>query len=121
MTYELVIHSPITGRFKLYFSVGLDDAGRPIEIWLDCMKEGTMLRELMHSWAALFSIALQHRVPMGRLVKLYKEWTFDPNGPVEGLEGIQICVSIPSLVVSLLEKEFPGQMPAGEGQKELWK
>lgn len=48
-TYELVIQSPETGRFKLYLAVGMDASGRPIEIWLDCAKEGTMLRELTYS------------------------------------------------------------------------
>lgn len=119
-TYELVIQSVETGRFKLYLAVGKDATGRPIEIWLDCAKEGTMLREFMHAWAALFSTALQHRIPLGHLVKLYKEWGFQPAGRVEGFEKIKSCESVLSLVVSVLEMEFPNEMPAPKEQKDLF-
>jgi len=119
--YELVIQSPETGRFKLYLSVGKDAAGRPVEIWLDCAKEGTMLREFMHAYAALFSIALQHGVPLARLVHLYKEWRFEPCGPVQGLPGVAECQSVLSLVVRVLEAEFPGEAAAPlPAQKDLW-
>lgn len=119
-TYELVIKSQELGRFKLYMSVGIDPEGRPIEIWLDCMKEGTMLREFMHAWAALFSVSLQHRVPLAHLVKLYKEWEFQPSGPVEGYSPITTCRSVPSLLVSILELEFPSQLPPQKGQQDLF-
>ena len=118
--YELVIQSPETGRFKLYLSVAKDPEGRPIEIWLDCAKEGTMLREFMHAWAALFSVALQHRIPLATLVKLYKEWGFQPSGVVQGFEKIKSCESVLSLVVSVLELEFPKEMPVQKGQGDLF-
>jgi len=118
--YELVILSPETGRFKLYLSVGKDVAGRPVEIWLDCAKEGTMLREFMHAYAALFSIALQHGVPLARLVKLYKEWRFEPCGAVQGFGAVAECQSVLSLVVKVLEAEFPAEMAPPPGQKDLW-
>lgn len=119
-TYELVIQSPETGRFKLYLAVAKDPEGRPIEIWLDCAKEGTMLREFMHAWAALFSTALQHRIPLAHLVKLYKESRFQPFGRVEGFEKITSCESVLSLVVSVLELEFPHEMPPPREQKDLF-
>lgn len=106
LTYELVILTA-TGKFKLYLAVGMVDEGRPLEIWLDCAKEGTMLREFMHAWASLFSIALQSGVPLPRLVNLYKNWRFEPCGLVEGFEKVPSCESVLSLVVSVLEAEFP--------------
>jgi len=118
--YELVIQSVETGRFKLYLSVGKDAAGRPVEIWLDCAKEGTMLREFMHAYAALFSIALQHGVPLARLVKLYKEWRFEPCGAVQGFGGVAECQSVLSLVVRVLEAEFPGETAPPPAQQDLW-
>lgn len=105
-TYELVVHSAEAGRFKLYLAVGTDREGRPFEIWLDCAKEGTMLREFMHAWAALFSIALQGGVPLEKLVRKYKEWRFEPAGRVEGVPGIERCDSVLALIVTVLEKEF---------------
>lgn len=105
--YELVIHGE-NGRFKMYLTVGLSPDGRPLEIWMDCAKDGTTLRELMHSWAALFSIALQSGVPLPRLVKLYRDWRFQPCGRVEGFDKVQKCESMVSLVALVLDAEFGG-------------
>lgn len=102
---ELVIHGNM-GRLKIYLTAGLDSEDRPIEIWLDCAKEGATLRHLMHGWAALFSVALQSGVSFARLVKLYKGWQFEPSGRVEGHPKVESCQSILDLVVSVLEAEF---------------
>jgi hypothetical protein len=118
-TYELVIMSQ-TGRFKFYLAVSRNGEGHPVEIWVDCAKEGTMLREFMHGWAALFSIALQHRVPLDHLIGLYKEWQFEPCGAVQGFPGITTTPSVLSLVVSILEKEFPKESTPQEGQTDLF-
>lgn len=117
--YELVILS-LQGRFKMYLTVGVNTSGKPIEIWLDCAKEGAMLRELMHAWAALFSVALQGGVPLERLINLYKPWGFEPCGRVEGLPGIETCESPISLVASVLEAEFPKETVPQEIQKTLF-
>ena len=119
LTYELVIVSRESGRFKMFLGVGIVD-GRVVEIWLDVAKEGAMLRELMHAWAALFSIALQGGVPLARLVKLYKEWGFEPCGRVEGLDKITECKSALSLVVSVLEAEFSDDRGPDAGQGTLF-
>lgn len=103
--YELVIRSEVLGRFKFYLTVGLH-GGRLIELWLDCAKEGATLRELLHAWSALFSVALQEGVPLARLVKLYKKWKFEPCGRVEGFPGIESCVSMLELVATILEREY---------------
>jgi hypothetical protein len=107
-THELVIQSKEMGRFKLYLAIG-EEKGIPIEIWLDCAKAGTMLREFMHSWAACFSLALQGDVSLAKLVKLYREWKFEPCGRVEGSDGVLECASIPSLVVRILERDYLGR------------
>ncbi len=118
-TYELEIHAQ-AGRFKFYLAVSRDAEGHPVELWVDCAKEGTMLREFMHGWAALFSIALQNRVPLPRLVHLYKEWQFEPCGRVGGYPAIQTTPSILSLVVSVLEIDFPAEMATDPRQQNLW-
>lgn len=119
-TYELVVEGE-SGRLKMYLTVGRGEDGRPLEIWLDVAKEGTMLRELMHAWASLFSIALQSGVPLGRLVKLYRPWCFQPAGRVEGFPKIEFCTSVLSLVVSVLEAEFPSFLSEPpSAQKELF-
>lgn len=121
LTYELIIRTD-EGRFKIYLAVGMGLDGKPLEIWLDCAKEGTMLRELMHAWAALFSIALQNGVPLGRIIRLYKNWRFEPCGKVEGYEPVESCESLLSLVVSVLEAEFPREAAVGQAtvQKDLF-
>lgn len=119
-TYELVILSQ-QGRFKVYLAVGLDAHGKPIELWLDCAKEGATLKEFMHAWASLFSIALQGGIPLRRLIPLYKTWRFEPCGKVEGFEGIKTCESILALIVSVLELEFPKEAAgAPKDQGELF-
>lgn len=105
-TYELVIHSSM-GRFKFYLAVSENETATPIEIWIDCAKEGAMLRELMHAWAATFSVALQHGTPVRRFVKLFRKWEFEPKGKVDGLDGIASCESILDLVAQVLEKDWP--------------
>lgn len=120
-TYELVILSQELGRFKIYLTVGVNETGRPLEIWLDCAKEGALLRELMHGWASLFSVALQGGVPLRRMAHLYKPWRFEPLGKVEGFDRIQTCESVLSLVVAVLEAEFPKEFTDEVvGQKDLF-
>lgn len=119
-TYELVIMSQ-TGRFKFYLAVSRDLGGHPVELWVDCAKEGTMLREFMHGWASLFSLALQHSVPLQHLIQLYKDVQFEPCGSVQGCPGITTTTSMLALVVTILERDFPKESLSQEGQKSLFR
>lgn len=107
ITYELVIHSAEVGRFKFYLCVSVGTDGAPVELWIDCAKEGTMLREFMHAWAATASMALQGGVPLGRLAHMFHLWRFEPLGRVEGAEGIPECSSILDLVARVIERDWP--------------
>jgi ribonucleoside-diphosphate reductase alpha chain len=111
-TYEVAIQSRELGRFKFYLSVGEGAFGTPHEVWIDCAKEGTTLREFMHAWAATFSIALQSGVPVRRYIKLLRHWSFEPKGRVEGVNGIDSCESILDFVAQVFEKEWPLETPA---------
>ena len=63
-----------------YLTVGLYEHGQPGEIFIAMAKEGSTISGFMDSFALVFSIALQHGVPLETLVGKLAHTRFEPSG-----------------------------------------
>jgi ribonucleoside-diphosphate reductase alpha chain len=63
-----------------YLGVGLYENGQPGEIFITMAKEGSTISGFMDSFALVFSIALQHGVPLSTLVAKLAHTRFEPSG-----------------------------------------
>jgi hypothetical protein len=82
-------------------------AGQPGELFLFVAKEGGTLRGVLDAWARLFSVALQHGVPLIDLVEKFKGCSFDPRGFTDD-PSITPATSILDYVVRYLEQRVGG-------------
>jgi ribonucleoside-diphosphate reductase alpha chain len=100
-TYEIMIDGT-----KVFLRTGLYDDGKLGEIFVDVAKFGSELRSLIHCWAVLFSIALQHGTPLEQLVHTFEGVKFAPCGTVScAVKEITSCSSIPDCIVRILAVE----------------
>ncbi len=60
-------------------TVGFDEHGRPLEVFLTGAKEGSLLAAILADAAVAISVALQHGVPVAALAKSVGRL---PAGPV---------------------------------------
>jgi ribonucleoside-diphosphate reductase alpha chain len=96
------------GGHKLYVTTGEYADGSLGEVFLDMHKVGATFRGMMHCFARLLSLSLQYGVPLRVLVTAFQDLEFEPNGKVEGHEGIETATSLVDFVVRALAHEYPG-------------
>jgi ribonucleoside-diphosphate reductase alpha chain len=75
----------ITHKFNIsghegYITVGLDDSGRPGEVFIKMAKQGSTMSGLMDTIGILTSVALQYGVPVEALVRKLENTRFEPSG-----------------------------------------
>jgi hypothetical protein len=95
-----------------YLTVGHYPDGAPCELFLAVAKEGSTIRGLLDGWARMFSIALQHGVPLDHLIEKVKGSRFEPSGWTDDPE-ITPVASILDYVARWLERRYL-PAPAGE-------
>lgn len=66
---------------KGYISVGLDDTGQPVEIFVTLSKNGSTVGGAMNCFARALSIMIQTGVPLRELVDKFAWHKFEPSGP----------------------------------------
>jgi len=106
-------------RVSLYVTVGLYPDGQPGEIFLALGDTGEVDRSWMDAVARGVSIALQHGVPLHRLVDLYAYTKWRPSGPVKGYSSINMCSGPLDLVFRWLGIEFLGMDDLGIQRKAV--
>jgi ribonucleoside-diphosphate reductase alpha chain len=94
------------GGQKIYLHTGEYEDGSLGEIFLDVHKTGTALRSMFNAFALLFSLALQHGCPLEELVNAFKNFKFEPCGPVQGDPRIKEASSLLDYVVRELELTY---------------
>jgi len=104
-------------KVSLYVTVGLYPDGQPGEIFLALGDTGEVDRSWMDAVARGVSIALQHGVPLHRLVDLYIYTKWRPFGPVKGYSSINMCSGPLDLVFRWLGIEFLGMDDLGIQRK----
>lgn len=114
---ESTIHKPmprerasVTHRFKVgglkgYITVGLYEDGNVGEIFLTTEKQGTFERGLLHCLALMISVALQHGVPLEKVVEKLKGVNFEPSGFTKNPK-IPMAASIVDYLARWLEDHF---------------
>ena len=104
-TRPAVNHKFSIGGHDGYLNVGLYENGQPGEVFITVAKEGSTLSGLMDSFAVVFSIALQHGVPLEVLVSKLAHTSFDPSGWT-GNEELGFAKSIMDYLARWLELHF---------------
>ena len=77
---ESVTRKLLLGALEGYVIVGLYPNGQPGEVFLHFHGAGTLERGLLSSLAITISIALQHGVPLAKLVEHLLGMRFEPFG-----------------------------------------
>lgn len=93
------------GNFTAYLTVGKYPDGSPCELFIESSKEGSTISGLLGGFAVLFSLALQHGVPLDLLIEKLKGNQFDPSGFTKNTD-IPMVSSIYDYIVKFIEKEF---------------
>ncbi len=101
-----------------YLNVGLYESGQPGEIFITMAKEGSTLSGFMDSFAMVFSVALQHGVPLETLVNKLAHTHFEPSGWTSNPD-IGYAKSIMDYLARWLEKKFLNKTAPEELEKDL--
>jgi ribonucleoside-diphosphate reductase alpha chain len=75
-----VTHKFSIGGHEGYLTVGLYPNGKPGEIFIRMSKQGSTINGLMEMFATMFSVSLQHGVPMEVLCGKMAHTSFEPSG-----------------------------------------
>lgn len=102
---------------KLFITVGMYPDGTPGEVFITVDKAGTMICGLMDSLAVLTSLALQHGIPLEKLVEKFARVSFEPAGPVADCPEVGHARSIVDMVFRWLGARFPHDHLSPDGQK----
>ena len=100
-----VTHRFTVGGLKGYITANCYPDGRLAEVFLIVKQVGTLERGMAHAVAILISIALQHGVPLSKIVDKLKGLTFEPQG-VTSNPAIPMARSILDYVGRWLESKF---------------
>src|ERR1035437_8377212 len=100
----------VTHKFSIaghegYLTVGLYKNGQPGAIFVAMAKEGSTLSGLMDSFALVFSLSLQHGVPLTTLCSKLAHTGFDPSGWT-GNADLGYAKSIMDYLARWLELQF---------------
>jgi ribonucleoside-diphosphate reductase alpha chain len=102
---ESITRKLCVGDLKVYATVGLREDGSPGEVFLVGKKVGDLERGLFHALALMISTALQHGVPLEKVVEKLKHLHFEPAG-VTGSKEIPMVASIADYLARWLEARF---------------
>jgi len=80
--------------------------GTLASISLDTHREGTMGRALTHGVTALFNKGIEAGIPLKDFVDEFKDWKFEPSGPVSGSCYVTECKSLLDFVARELEATY---------------
>jgi len=109
LTHKAVIRAnTVDGRLervKFFFTVGIGDDGRPMELFMHMDESGSTLDGFADSFSILFSLCLQAGVPLTKLVDKLAFQDFEPKGLTDNPQ-IRIARSVVDYVVRWIEMEF---------------
>lgn len=100
------------GGQHVYLRTGEYEDGGLGEVYLDVNKTGSSLRAMINALAISISLGLQHGTPLESYVKIFKDFAFVPNGPVQGDPRFQEAKSILDYLVRELESTYLGEKNA---------
>lgn len=71
------------GGHKVYIRTGEYEDGTLGEVFVDMAKIGSFSRGILHCWARMLSLGLQFGIPVSKVVEMFSDVEFAPNGAVE--------------------------------------
>lgn len=93
-------------KLKVYVTVSLYADGRLGEIFIRADKVGSFMAGALDTVAMLFSIALQHGVPMTTITEKLRYSKFGPSGFMPWDDDIKSCTSPFDAVAHWLDLKF---------------
>lgn len=96
------------GGEEIYLRSGEYPDGTLGEIFIDWGKQGSTLRGITSALSITISQALQHGVPLSRMVKALKGHTFEPRGVVVGHENVKMAASIVDAIIRVIGYYYLG-------------
>lgn len=108
----------ITHHFEInghdgYITAGLYPDGRPGEIFITMAKQGSTVAGLTDAFAICFSMALQHGIPLEKLVRKFSNSRFEPSGFTKNAE-LPNAKSVIDYIVRWLGLKFLGHEAPGD-------
>lgn len=96
------------GGQSVYLRTGEYEDGTLGEIFLDCSRTGSSMRAMINALAISVSLGLQYGAPLEAYVEIFKDFTFLPNGSVQGDPRFAEAKSILDYLVRELEFTYLG-------------
>ena len=81
------------GSVTLYLTAGLNESGRPLELFIRIGKAGSTMNGLLDTVGILTSYALQYGVPLADLCEKMRNVSFEPEGKTTNAEIVD-CTSV---------------------------
>lgn len=91
---------------RFYVTANTYADGRLAEVFIRGDKIGGLLGGALDTWAIMFSMAMQHGIPMATITEKLRHQRFGPAGRT-GAEDIKSCTSMFDLIAQWLDQEFP--------------
>lgn len=97
------------GGEELYVRAGEYPDGTMGELFIDWGKQGSTLRGVTSALSITISQALQHGVPIERIVKALRGHTFEPRGMVVGHDNVKMATSVVDAIIRVIGYYYTGQ------------
>lgn len=86
-TRRSIVHKFDIAGHEGFLIVGLQDSGKPGEIFVAMHKQGSTIRGLMDAWATSVSLNLQYGASVNDLFNKFRHQKFEPSGFVRNISG----------------------------------
>jgi len=96
----------VIGTQTVYLRTGEYPDGRLGEIFIDVSRTGTALRAMFNAIAMSVSRALQYGVPLQEFIDAFKDFKFEPSGPVHGDPRMSEASSLLDCIFRELEMTY---------------
>jgi ribonucleoside-diphosphate reductase alpha chain len=96
------------GGEEVYLRAGEYPDGSLGEVFIDWGKQGSTMRGITSALSICISQALQHGVPLQRIVKSLRGHTFEPRGIVTGNANVKMATSVIDTIVRILGYHYLG-------------
>jgi len=100
-----------------YINVGMYDNGAPGEIFITMNKQGSLIRGILDVFSIVFSMSLQHGVPLEKIINKMIGTKFEPAGVTQS-QDIMIAQSIMDYIGRWLELEFLNEKEDDEDDED---
>jgi len=105
-----ITHKFTVGGLEGYATVNCYPNGTPAELFLTVHRVGGLERGMASALAITISVALQHGVPLSKIVDKLKGMTFEPQGHTSN-KAIPWAKSLADYLGRWLEMRFPVESP----------